>query len=58
MGPPQVDGGIDPLELVDPWVGYRISKNKIKLNMGYNIPRNMMRGPILIGFYLAHLVNS
>jgi len=32
MGPPQVGGGIGPLGLVGPWIGYRdLKKNKIKL---------------------------
>jgi hypothetical protein len=26
MGPPQVDGGFDPLALVSLWAGYRVSR--------------------------------
>jgi len=28
MGLPQVGGGIGPLELVGPWIGYRVLKKK------------------------------
>jgi len=28
MGPSQVGGGIGPLELVDSWIGYGVSKQK------------------------------
>ena len=30
VGPPQVDGGIGPLRLVGPWIGYRVFEEKNK----------------------------
>jgi len=30
-GPPQVGGGIGPLGLAGPWIGYRVLKKKVPL---------------------------